>query len=185
MNPMKIYLLLFSIMFIACRNGKVKDEEYVNRIVNQWVGKEVVFPKHVVAAVWDRDTVCDELLKKTAKILVYVDSIGCTACKLNLYDWKQKIDSFSNYTDLGFLFFVSVRRNKAFTNRVKSEAFGYPIFYDPQNELEKMNRFPKDNHFQTFLLDSTNKVVLVGTPLGNPAMWNLYVREIKRLTKNN
>jgi hypothetical protein len=35
---------------------------------------------------------------------------------------------------------------------------------------------------QTFLLDSGNHPLIVGNPIGNTQLWNLYEKEIARLT---
>ncbi len=43
----------------------------------------------------------------------------------------------------------------------------------PQNEL-----------YHTFLLDRDDRVVLVGSPVGNPRMWDLYKRTIEKLIEN-
>ncbi len=43
------------------------------------------------------------------------------------------------------------------------------------------NPIPSDYRFHTFLLDKDNRVVLVGSPIGNPKMWELYKSTIARL----
>ena len=42
------------------------------------------------------------------------------------------------------------------------------------NQLDKLNTFPKDSRYQTFLLDKYNKVVFIGNPTENPLIWSLY-----------
>lgn len=48
----------------------------------------------------------------------YVDSIGCTACKLNFYDWYQKINSLGKITDLAFLFYVNTKNFKILIHQI-------------------------------------------------------------------
>lgn len=63
--------------------------------------------------------------------------------------------------------------------------FEHPIFYDTLNKMEKLNHFPKNNTFRTFLLDKNNHVILVGNPIGNKTLWNLYKQIITREIKEN
>ena len=76
------------------------------------------FPDDIQAKIVGRDTNCNYLLLKPIKILVYVDSIGCTACKLNFYDWYQKINSLGKITDLAFLFYVNTKNFKILIHQI-------------------------------------------------------------------
>jgi hypothetical protein len=44
----------------------------------------------------------------------------------------------------------------------RRDKFTYPVCFDEQDELNRLNRFPSDMTFQTFLLDKENKVVAIG-----------------------
>lgn len=44
---------------------------------------------------------------------------------------------------------------------------------------------PQDENYHTFLLDRDNRVVLAGSPAGNPRMWDLYRKTIVRMIENN
>ena len=46
--------------------------------------------------------------------------------------------------------------------------------------MEKLNYFPKLPNCQTFLLDSQNRVILIGNPIDNPLMWELYKNEMQQ-----
>ena len=169
-------------------NGLIKKSDFQKAITMiEEFRKPEIKPKnriknrlHLISMI---DSYKKNILDKKVKILVYTDSVGCTACKLNLYDWKLRIDSLHDNPDLSFIFFVHAQHTNQFSNRLRGEAFNYPIFFDEKNIIEKLNHFPKDYRLQTFLLDSNNHVVLIGNPLGNESMWNLYKEEIKKLTK--
>ena len=45
------------------------------------------------------------------------------------------------------------------------------------NQLDKLNTFPKDSRYQTFLLDKYNKVVCIGNPTENPQI-DVYKRQV-------
>ena len=63
--------------------------------------------------------------------------------------------------------------------------FDLPVFYDPDGAFERANpQLPANPLFHTFLLDRDNRVVLVGSPIGNPKMWELCKSTIDRLIEN-
>lgn len=54
------------------------------------------------------------------------------------------------------------------------ERFVYPICIDTLDVLNKINHFPSDMQYQTFLLDKNNKVMAIGNPMQNPRIKELY-----------
>ena len=46
------------------------------------------------------------------------------------------------------------------------------------DRLNKLNKFPADMTFQTFLLDKNNKVAALGNPVHNTAIKDLYLKQI-------
>jgi hypothetical protein len=57
---------------------------------------------------------------------------------------------------------------------LKRDKFAYPIFFDREDKLNSINRFPRKTEFQCFLLDSSNRVISIGDPTLNPQIWELY-----------
>ena len=51
---------------------------------------------------------------------------------------------------------------------LQSEDFIYPVCIDLKDTFNKLNKFPLNDKFRTFLLDNTNKVILVGNPMHHP-----------------
>lgn len=179
------YLIITSCILISCNWQQRRYQKKVQKTIEEWTNKQVSLPHNVSTYIFDKKVNCDSILHNKIKILVYTDSVGCTACKLNLYDWKLKIDSLRNNLKLSFLFFVHAQYSEEFSNKLRGESFNHPIFFDNDNVIEKLNHFPKDYRLQTFLLDSNNRVILIGNPLGNIPMWNLYKQEIDTRTENS
>jgi hypothetical protein len=150
------------------RNDRVK------KIVQEWQGKEILIPDDVMFKFFGRDTTCSYLWDKPYKIFTYVDSIGCLSCQLHLFDWKELIDLCrQQQIDVGFIFIVHSSDFNQFNKEVRSEIFNYPIIYDYNNKFEKLNHFSQ-RPYRTFLLDKDNKVQLIGSPINNHTMWELY-----------
>ena len=58
----------------------------------------------------------------------------------------------------------------------------YQIKIDSTNQFIRQNVIiPSDALFHTFLLDEQNRIIVVGNPLFNDKLWNLYYSEIQRI----
>lgn len=135
--------------------------------------------------------------KAPMKLVVYVDSALCSSCLIkNMYHWYDVIDKvearYHGKMRVIFIFDSSIGQLKRLEFTYRNSAFRYPIFVDTVNVFRKNNpHIPDDNRFHTFLLDEKGKVVLVGSPLTNVNMRNLFFKEadrhlcLKRLSKDN
>ncbi|MBR5611780.1 MAG: DUF1573 domain-containing protein, partial [Bacteroidaceae bacterium] len=164
-------------LLVSCSESR---EEAVYRLVKEWTGKEIKFPERSVFTVQGKDTVDFTFQDADYKVLVYVDSIGCTSCKLQLDRWKKVIKEMREETgkDIPFLFFFHPKDMKELRYLTRRDSFTYPVCFDEDDKLNDLNRFPSDMTFQTFLLDKDNKVVSVGNPVHNPKVKELYLKHI-------
>ena len=58
----------------------------------------------------------------------------------------------------------------------RRDAFIYPVCFDEMDDFNRLNHFPGEMTFQTFLLDKDNKVVAIGNPVHNPKLKELYLK---------
>ena len=69
---------------------------------------------------------------------------------------------------------------------LKVNQLDYPVFIDQYATFVHQNpNLPKNQQLHSFLLDKNNRVVLVGNPLYNPALWALYKRTIQEMIDND
>ena len=153
---MKYLNLIILLLFLLACQDKKKDE--IKHLVSEWQGKEIRFPKDMVFARFATDTVDFTLPKSPHKVLVFVDSIGCTSCKLQLHRWKELIQYTDSITQgtVPFLFFFQSDDKKEIRYLLKKDNFDKPICLDQSDKLNELNHFPADGRFQTFLLDKYN-----------------------------
>ena len=180
MSPIIKYLLYVIYLYLlsSCQNPA---KDHITQLVEEWQGKEVLFPENPVFTRQLKDTVDYRIPEAEYKVLVYVDSIGCTSCKLQLPKWKEFIayvDSVSG-KQIPFLFFFQSKDNKELRYILKRDNFRLPVCVDSQNEFGKLNRFPSELMFQTFLLDKDNRVKVIGNPIHNLSVKELYLKEIE------
>lgn len=173
-----IYICMYCITLCiySCNN-----KEDIKNVLLQWNNKKIKFPnmvftKNVTDTVnYNTDGVC--------KILTYNDSVGCTPCTMKFLEWQLFMNHVDSITDFSvpFIFVVLPKDIRDFCNIQKSYGFVHPVFIDIHDSVNLLNQFPKDVHLRTFLLDKDDKVIIVGNPVYNNSIRELYIEKIKSL----
>ena len=179
----KLYLLLLMVYFCSCQESR---EEAMLRLVQEWSGKEIKFPSRSIFTIQGKDTVDFDFEDADYKVVTYIDSVGCTSCKLQLHRWKQLVAEVDSLTDdsVPFLFYFHPKDMKELRYLTRRDGFTYPVCFDEQDEINRLNQFPSVMDFQTFLLDKDNKVVAMGNPVLNPNIKDLYLEVITQKPKS-
>lgn len=175
-------LFLALILFFGCKENNQKKE--VKRIVKEWQNKEVVFPPNLVFTKYGKDTLNFEIPPSSYKIIMYVDSIGCTSCKLQLHKWKKFISEVDSVTngEVPILFFFHPKDLREISYLLKRDGIDIPVCIDINDDINTFNHFPSQQEFQTFLLNDENKVVFIGNPIHNIRIKEMYLKEISNNT---
>lgn len=170
-----LYLILF-VLFSSCSGNREIAARY-----EKWINREIIFPSDMVFTIQLRDTVSFPFNKTQYKLLTHIDSIGCVSCKLQLDKWKKlmvEVDSLTD-GDMQFLYFFSPERLSDVAYHLKINNFDYPVCVDLKDSLDILNNFPKDDAFNTFLLDKDNRVIAIGNPIHNLKIKELYLKIIQ------
>lgn len=169
--------ILLMLSIIGCQENERSAAE---KIVKEWMGKEVFFPNDVECWYMGTDTLCPAPQNKPFKMLVYTDSVGCTGCKLNLTLWKQYIYEMDSIApgQVDFAFYFQPKSRKELAHLLRRDRFEQVIFIDQAGTLKRSNRFAEEMEYQCFLLDKQNKVVAIGNPTLNPKLWDIYKQTI-------
>ena len=176
---MKPLLYILSIFFLLTSCKEDKKDQFA-RLVQEWQGKEIVFPQDMAFTRFVTEQVEYRIPDAEYKVLIYVDSTGCTSCKLQLPKWKELIayvDSATN-SNIPFIFVFQSKDDKELRYILKRDNFNRPVCIDRDSQLDKLNKFPQDITFQTFLLDRDNKVKVIGNPVHNLAVKDLYLKQM-------
>ena len=118
------------------------------------------------------------------KLVVYADSVGCTACAINhIYTWSSLVDyakGFSGRLKFYFIFSPMKREVRSTELLIANTNFDYPILIDTLGEFERLNpHLPKNQALHTFLLDENNRVILVGNPLRNKKIKEMFYKIVE------
>ena len=176
-NKICSLLFLAGVLF-SCQES---EKERISRLVKEWDGKEIVFPDRPVFTIQGRDTVSCPSGNSPYKVLTYIDSLGCASCKLQLPRWKELMAEVDSVVSgrVPFLFYFHPKDMKEMRYITRRDGFTYPVCFDESDELNRLNRFPSEMAFQTFLLDADNRVVALGNPVHNPEVKSLYLRLLR------
>ena len=178
---MNRFLYVAILILVFCASCTDTKKEKLSNLINEWLGKEIYFPMDFMSEKLDSNiTYCDSL-NHAYSIFCYIDSMGCMSCKLKLPEWKSFmsiVDSLYPNT-VSFRFVFQSPKIRELELMLKRENFSAPILIDKKGVFEKMNNFPSDMSFQTFLLDEDNKVVAIGNPVHNPKVKELYLKIIQ------
>ena len=169
-------------MMSACKSKKQSAAE---QMVLQWVDREIVFPSSVTCTLYGKDTYdkgCRALHDSEYKVLVYVDSAGCSDCRLKLHLWKDLMAESDSLCQgkIAFLYYLQPKlyASKEMEFLLRRNHFDYPVFIDYENQIGRQNELPVEPEYQCFLLDQHNRVILIGNPVLNPKMWKLYLSTV-------
>lgn len=169
-----IFLLLVT---TSCQNSGRKQ---IEQLVEEWTNREILLPEKPVFTRLATDTVSYTIPPARHKIIVFVDSVGCISCKLQLPKWKNLINEVDSLSDtaIPFLFFFQTKDVSELKYVFKREDFSLPVCIDTEDKFYKLNRFPDNMMFQTFLVDADNRVRVIGNPIHNLSVKELYLKKL-------
>lgn len=175
----RVVYITFLFLLLSCTSKKSDLE----RIVSEWQGKEILIPEQLTD-VLERDNMLFSSPDYT--ILTFLDTTGCTRCKMKLDLWEKYLnglDSVSEY-NINFVMVVAPKDIKDLQQIVRESSFTRNVFVDEENTLNDRNHFPADILLSSFLLDSKNRVVIIGNPIYNPNIGDLYMSVLSDSANN-
>jgi hypothetical protein len=186
---MRTHLLIITILIAACFSScKNRQKSDAVKIVTEWTGKEVKFPQGIPCTSMGEDITCPDLYNDNYRIMLYVDSMGCTSCRLKLSAWKKIIEesdtAFTRKPEFVFFFRPKKADERELAFIFRQNGFHHPVFVDRENEIGKLNSFSSKPEHQCFLLDRDNRVIIVGNPSLNPGIWALFKKTITERENN-
>ena len=174
-------LFIFSFFILnlpSCQENTQKKE--IMEMVKSWQEKEIIFPEELIFTKYGKDTVKYNIPVSDYKIIMYVDSVGCTECKLQLYKWKDfitEVDSLTNGA-VPILFFFYPKDLREISFLLKRDSINIPVCIDKQNRMNRINHFPSHQMYQCFLVNKENKVICIGNPVHNRKIRDIYLSTI-------
>jgi len=176
-------MLIFPCLLLGCKTTDKDDPtQQARELVSRWQGQQIQMVETLPCRILGRDTLAGDLFRRPCKILVYVDSAGCTSCRMQPQEWGALFGEMQPVQDrVSVLFVFETPQREELDLMFLRYGLRYPYFQDRDEQFRKANDFPEDMTSQVFLLERDNKVVLVGNPVGNKALWRLYRNQISTM----
>jgi len=176
-----ILLFCCGIVFFlnSCVSAKGELKEEIEALMNA----EIALPTDLEPTLMGKKIPNMDLMNTPLKLVVWYDSTGCSPCRIQqMYKWYEIID-YAKESEQKFrvIFIFTPRQGEDIAKSLIS--FNYPVYIDKKTDFIINNhRLPQKETFKTFLLDQNNKIVMVGNPIGNEKLWELYKERINILS---
>ena len=168
-----VYVVLSALLvFFSCGNKRdFKDE--ILQMQN----------RHVILSLDSMDyrNIEKKIMEKqpVLKLVVYSDTLICSSCRLReMQKWNPFLKRMKHYKEdinAYFIFRPLAKDMDVFNFTMKALPPLCPIYVDTANVFLRNNpQIPNDPIMHTFLLDEDNNVLLVGNPLENEKIEELF-----------
>lgn len=179
-----IIMLLFIVFIVGCNNNSK-----ILREISLLQQRSIILPKQS-EVIFDISKIGIDDTKKALKYVIYNDSMSCSSCAVNrMCLWNVFIEYAQIYNGrLKYYFIYSPAKKdyKMLKNLLLNDDFNYPVLLDTLGEFEKLNpHLPKNGALHTFLLDENNNVILVGSPLHNKKIEEMFYKIVKEKLGNS
>ena len=129
-----------------------------------------------------------DLFNHGTMILTWVDSSMCKPCFFqSLYRWEPLIEiSKSDTLPFDCVFIISPRRNddiNLLSEMIELLPEGAKVLIDKYNDMSKKNEIINKYgiYVNTYLVSSSDTIELIGNPVKNDAIWDLYIQQIHKM----
>ena len=184
MRCLYIMLMVGMLLNSACA-GKNEQTKKIKEELRLFQEKAVILPNNMLAKCIDNIEPNSSLLGKPLRMVVYRNAQDCGPCSISsllpLYLFILENEQNENF---GAIVILQPSNIEELDKSLKNLRFRRTVFYDLDGSFERLNpHLPKDERFHTFLLDENNKVILVGYPVNNPKLKELYLKELNKKWK--
>lgn len=153
-------------------------------IIPEMVGKRVALED--LTSFWmGRDSLYLKTDSSLVKLIVFYDSTACQSCRVKtMFEWESFIE-MEKKTNGKFVFMPvfspSKNEYEQFLRLLAISRFKHHVWVDSSGSFLRNNKFlPEDKFYYAFLVDESNSILIVGDPIVNPNLVQLYDKVINR-----
>lgn len=169
-----IIAFTLSLLILSCARSNSSETQ---EIINKMHASPISFPQEMVFQIGS-DTLGNSPLDSEYKIITYIDSIGCSICKMRLARWTDIMPEFISLTEgnIELIMIVNSSQSPEYMTAIKDYGFNHPISFDSKSLFKQNNYLSSNDNYNTFLVDSNDSIVVIGNPATNPKIKKLYER---------
>ena len=180
---MKCNIFLFFLM-VTLSISSCKDKSSLIMLVQNMQDKEIVFPQSLIPVHTEVDSLAVNI-NNTPRLIVYFSKDMCTVCNMEkIPEWDGIKSSFKKWNVIYILSFSEQESQKILDALYENCTNDDIIYLDKGDKFKEMNPFIGDNPLlHVFLIDSFNRIKIVGDPLYNEEVLKLYNDYYKKSVK--
>lgn len=150
-------------------------ENIVRNAVDKYVGKTLILP--YVDSLYIEESDYHDVCELPIKVVCFLDG-DCSTCLMKTSFWKKFISEVSSqgFHEIPVIMYGYSSFEENFRDYMNA-AWSGPWQFDGNRAFIEYNKL-YDLRLQTLLLDSANNVILIGDPLLNPTLRELYMKTI-------
>lgn len=178
--------MIYLVLSCTLSHEKKRMKE-MKKVVNEWYGKQIILPDSLTklkeSVLYPVET--NTLKTNNLKILTIVSG-ECSSCIETLSKWELFIDSINTFSKVQLIVIVETTDISHFlSNYLSFIPDNIQLYFDVSLNLLLNNKLPNDWTLRTFLLDKSNSILLIGNPIYNRQIYNLYLNRIKEYESTN
>ena len=148
---------------------------------------EVNIPKHILKIENGVLTPYEPCPSTNGTMIIYYGQEECGECRINhlyeLFPIYEVAEKYGNF-DVIPLFSPKPEELVKITELLTTCNFKYPLYLDSNNDFTYANPdFPKEEIFQSLLIDRNGKPVYIGNPVHTMEMWELFKDAVAEMNK--
>ena len=177
-----LLIILVGIPFcIACDDKSSTYEKEIIRLQSRPLCVPLEKMKCMTSAV---DSSLKNKFNAKIKLVVYTDTATCSSCALRkMHLWNGILTDLALYKgaiQCCFIFRPLPKDMGAFRLAIKQITASAPLYVDSLGILEKVNpQIPSNPDLHTFLLDENNNVLVVGNPVCNENIEEMFLQIVE------
>ena len=173
-----VQLLVYMGIFcsVSCRSS---HEREMLRFLKENLGKKIFFPDTIYAINYESDTILltKSHLEKNNKIITFIHG-DCDLCIYDIPEWNEFINQIPTESNvIGLVYILNISPEGFLLNNHALSLNDRLLFvFDSDYWMHKHNEIPSGNQMSTFFLDTSNRIQLMGNPVKNDNIRQLYIR---------
>ena len=157
---------------------------YLRKNLKQMIGSTVMLPTDMSMVINGEITTVPNNLIFRPKLVVYIDTSGCSMCRISNiadYEYFKDTSNIANAFEIVLLVAEGEIERIPISRIVADQDYKIPVYIDKEGTFLKDNpQIPYDWRYHSFFVDSFGKIVFVGDPTHNEdllLMINTYLKE--------
>jgi len=174
--------ILTCFSLLTLNSCKKEDKRNFENSISYWHQKEINVPDSIIIYHNNKkiNVKTVKFFNRKSKLVSFIDN-DCSNCTFSqLLFWKEFYNQYKNKDNFELILIYN-GLNDYFCNVIYQESdVQLPIILDESGYFIKNNSIFERQLYRTVLLDSENKILLIGDFRGNRKLENLYLEEIDK-----